>query len=1017
MWQPGQEVNKDVYAVNTGNIAAYVKENVSGVLNYTFESKVGTWDNKCLVLNDTTKTAIDGVTTNEAGGFLAWTSATTKGWSFDDGATQVKVGTDDANIKAGNNTIGATTYKFTYVKDGKTYVTAGDTLADDTEFLLVNDEGTDVQTAGTAGNLTLKEKDFMLELGEVASARQNEDPAVASRWTPSQSGVYIFRRSVKHDDPTPATHPEDDTFTYAGYYYDATTGKYYKIVLGEDPFRTYEVASTEAGKVNDVFDINAAQDKLGGTATVNRDGTINGTPKVWYVKEKTIEDTPVNFTYEEADTTNADPQKQHGPRLVVEYGAAINETSDTDVYDAVAAAARAQVDYINALGQYYQDKAKYEQALADYEYALALANAREALREKAQAMSDANAAVNDPTNGTDKKLDDKWDALKSEANGKGVASADSLKKDVADLGITGANGTDTTAKLSPDELLAAVKDATDDNITVLSIIQGDTNNRLTEVQKNYTEMKNLWSAIQDDITDINNALDQYTGDDPTMTPEDAEKYETIVDTKLKHLAKTLREYAQAYADLTADATLATYLDTADTTLTTGTKGVITGKAGAINADNNSDVTIDDDFNEAVQEYINAYNNNEAAGDALATAQANWDAAKTQYNKDVAAAKTAYEKVINQTAGKPQPGWDYANDTDTDFEYKDNSKQIVTAYSARRESQDAGVTSPFVVADDNATRSTEKSYNPQLNTNTGYLAFTSPAITLDNDYEYYKTLVNDGSNKGLPPDGTDVKAVAVSPDSATWDESAIYGAPFVSATDTIAALKTNLDNSTTDYESTKSAYETAKANAEAVSKVTIYVNLADDYADYWQYAGDTDQTGTTPTQNAEFYYRYLLQPGETSHKLIDSVELADTVTAKDYKNLTFDLNITLDSAQITYADDQRTITTEAVDSNSAFTLKVEDNNPESLDDQFNWVARDVTRDAIYKATIDGTTSTISAPTNEPTTVGGDTYTWKFTKDGATYVGNAETGEFYKVNGAGTALVDDSDATKVATVVKS
>ena len=36
-WLPGQEVNKDVYAVNTGNVAAFVEETVSGTLTITTE--------------------------------------------------------------------------------------------------------------------------------------------------------------------------------------------------------------------------------------------------------------------------------------------------------------------------------------------------------------------------------------------------------------------------------------------------------------------------------------------------------------------------------------------------------------------------------------------------------------------------------------------------------------------------------------------------------------------------------------------------------------------------------------------------------------------------------------------------------------------------------------------------------------------------------------------------------------------------------------------------------------------
>ena len=72
---PGQEVNKDVYAVNTGNIAAFVKETVSGVLNYSYETVVDSFDPACVQLNETAHTVIDGATTHEAGGFLAWTDA------------------------------------------------------------------------------------------------------------------------------------------------------------------------------------------------------------------------------------------------------------------------------------------------------------------------------------------------------------------------------------------------------------------------------------------------------------------------------------------------------------------------------------------------------------------------------------------------------------------------------------------------------------------------------------------------------------------------------------------------------------------------------------------------------------------------------------------------------------------------------------------------------------------------------------------------------------------------------
>ena len=77
-WVPGQTVEKDVYAVNTGNIAAFVNEDISGVMTVTYEVKADTFNaNEAVKLNDTevATTMIDGATTHEAGAFLAYTDA------------------------------------------------------------------------------------------------------------------------------------------------------------------------------------------------------------------------------------------------------------------------------------------------------------------------------------------------------------------------------------------------------------------------------------------------------------------------------------------------------------------------------------------------------------------------------------------------------------------------------------------------------------------------------------------------------------------------------------------------------------------------------------------------------------------------------------------------------------------------------------------------------------------------------------------------------------------------------
>lgn len=65
-WLPGTSVNKDVYATNTGNIGAFVREDVSGVLTITNEKPVDTFDGDCVELKPEERYVM------EAGSFLAY---------------------------------------------------------------------------------------------------------------------------------------------------------------------------------------------------------------------------------------------------------------------------------------------------------------------------------------------------------------------------------------------------------------------------------------------------------------------------------------------------------------------------------------------------------------------------------------------------------------------------------------------------------------------------------------------------------------------------------------------------------------------------------------------------------------------------------------------------------------------------------------------------------------------------------------------------------------------------------
>jgi len=65
-WIPGSEINKDVYATNTGNIGVYVEEDVSGVLTITTEKPETTWSADCVELTEEERYVM------EAGAFLAY---------------------------------------------------------------------------------------------------------------------------------------------------------------------------------------------------------------------------------------------------------------------------------------------------------------------------------------------------------------------------------------------------------------------------------------------------------------------------------------------------------------------------------------------------------------------------------------------------------------------------------------------------------------------------------------------------------------------------------------------------------------------------------------------------------------------------------------------------------------------------------------------------------------------------------------------------------------------------------
>ena len=538
-WIPGQEINKDVYAVNTGSIAAFVKESISGNLTYTYEKRTGVAPDESgkpedyVELDKNIVRAIDGATSQEAGGFLAWTNAKTpvvaKSYKVD-GATYT-VGSTEYDGYDGTNTVkfvnlspagignvykikksdlktnGAALYnnvgtvpqaavpgvaatRYTtnsLTNSGGVYsvnsvnytidptpVPGFDT--DNTNFYRLTRDGADesvpaelyvrsatpntgdtlysnvgtpsvTEVVGVAAQPANKTVEIETE-GGVAPitpgpvnsatltdlAESNDDDnttevhgTVTSRWHPTETGIYIFRRSyvpaVKDNPDTAEDETKAGYYTYAGYYYVADAdpdveGKYYKIVIGDDAFRASndaEVAADATGTTNFVFDVSADQSVLGDAVDVNEDGSLVGAVRYQFVKDVKVENVTPTLTYhgETNDkpayltATYSDESTEEGADAASKQAAYEQAKAEADAarqnyLDKLGDAAASEVDYENALGAYNTALSRYNQAKADWDYAKALSDASKALIDAAAERAAA-----------EKKKDDAEAALKA----------------------------------------------------------------------------------------------------------------------------------------------------------------------------------------------------------------------------------------------------------------------------------------------------------------------------------------------------------------------------------------------------------------------------------------------------------------------------------------------------------------------------------------------------------------------------------------------------------------------------
>lgn len=133
------------------------------------------------------------------------------------------------------------------------------------------------------------------------------------------------------------------------------------------------------------------------------------------------------------------------------------------------------------------------------------------------------------------------------------------------------------------------------------------------------------------------------------------------------------------------------------------------------------------------------------------------------------------------------------------------------------------------------------------------------------------------------------------------------------TTSAAAAKDNVTMSFVKYENNAYTAVTAENTAQAThimavydtdtehdtgEEITFYIKLDDDWATNWTYV---EKANIDPAQGKALGYFYLnddLEAGATSPKLINSVTLDSGVTQQAFTDLTYDINVVLDSVQVT-----------------------------------------------------------------------------------------------------------------------
>ena len=779
---PGQEVNKDVYATNTGTIGAFVKETVSTKLSITKEVPVEatlgtktetingkdvTYDTGKLkdenplkyetvgdtALTDCIELDYDEVYVREAGSFLVYKPHDSKAKLGDIAVNYVTPQADTVYQYVATNTVSGTTT--TYYISADTYQKAFEPAEGESAVALTTD------ASGQSIPNALKS-----DKGEWSKV---EKPATKTDFTPDAEGLYVFRRAIDVD------YKNAEQFDYEAYYYK--DGHYYKVTnLAVTPDNVADFSN------DDVF-----TDGIIDSATFN------------LVKE--VKDVVVpTMTYDQANN-----------RLVVTYGGYDETNTDT-----------------NSRTQMYSDLETLATTLdtAEHQWVEARAALDKALSDKA--TSDANVA-------------------------KDMAAIQALEAELAKVqarittleGLIGSNA---------DGLTKRVNDLT-------TTVSGDK----TALEN---KMKVLYGNSNADKYNVTTGKFTLTEDRNSDDPANFQNSGN--DSAYAALLRATSEYNAAKTAYNEDVYLEYLADLKAKYGTGGTSALTSAeKAAAISACTTLDEAVALLTYDQLKNEVNPYVNNTDKHNlyqkmvALLEAQHDYDLAYKDAKDALGKYKSDYDQLGNakQSAGtaKSETIGGYTVDYNEYTSEEDTSQQAdaTAASGLRKELQD----------------------------------LENEKKSLDEKKDSLNTQINAAYNQAA-------------------DDATVTGAT-ASAADNLANAIDKYNEKYAAYIEAQNDYNAKKAEYDAAKNFKIYINLADvvtegGIKDKWQIVPvDTvnaitqNEAETNNKDTAYFYYTSILPSGETSAKLIDSVELAEDVTQDMYKSFDFDINVGLDSRQIAY----------------------------------------------------------------------------------------------------------------------